>query len=299
MTVNHGGTGVPARCADYDPMFKLHGCELGAHAADKPHRDLLGNEWRESLQLPCPSISNEGAHCTLHFGHFPARHRDGEGEEWTDAIYDASGPRKAVPEETTYSEPRCETCGATSVLEKTLWRSMADGTERARYFCNDRPACNDRRFPELAALFAGRAAAEDAPGFASAQPRAAYERQLAGRVAEVLGDVDLDARLDLLGVMDEGDLRAALAWLIAYAPQWFDFALVRDEARVDRLQERLDEYADEPQPYCTECGATIGIFIGHGPDWHHYRGNGTVETPSELYDAGHAPAVAWREAGAQ
>lgn len=123
------------------------------------------------------------------------------------------------------------------------------------------------------------------------------EGQLAARVTELLGDVDLDARLELLGAMDEDDLRASLAWLVAYAPQWFDFALVRDEALVDRLQERLDEeYANEPQPYCTVCGATIGIFIGHGNAWLHFTGEGTVASPVELFDAGHEAEVAWREA---
>jgi len=45
---------------------------------------------------------------------------------------------------------------------------------------------------------------------------------------------------------------------------------------------------DEPEEYrCATCGATIGIFIGHGEGWHHYRGNGTLDAPTELYDAGH------------
>jgi hypothetical protein len=125
---------------------------------------------------------------------------------------------------------------------------------------------------------------------------ATYEGQLAGRVAELLGDVDLDARLELLGAMDPADMRTSLAWLAAFAPQMFDFALVRDAALVDRLNERLDEEAKhEPQPFCAACGATVGIFHGHGPDWRHYRGEGTVASPVELLDAGHAPVVAWRE----
>jgi hypothetical protein len=110
MTVNHR----PA-CTDYDPDYKLHGCELEAHAADEPHLDLLGNEWRESLRQPCPSISNEGAACALHFGHFPAKHRPAGAEvwseeEWTDAIYDASGPRKRGRAGTVRAETR--TCDA-------------------------------------------------------------------------------------------------------------------------------------------------------------------------------------------
>jgi hypothetical protein len=127
-----------------------------------------------------------------------------------------------------------------------------------------------------------------------------YEGQLARRSAELLGDLDLDARLELLGAMDPDDLRTSLAWLASYSPQTFDFALVRDTALVDRLNERLDqEYANDPQPYCTSCGVNVGIFIGHGDAWLHYRGGGTVASPVELYDVGHEPTAAWREAGAR
>jgi len=81
-------------CTDYDPAYKLHGCELDA-GHDGPHRDLLGVEWTETLSRPCPSHP-EGSHtCTLHLGHFPALHRDADGDEWTDEIYKASGPRKS------------------------------------------------------------------------------------------------------------------------------------------------------------------------------------------------------------
>ena len=37
---------------------------------------------------------------------------------------------------------------------------------------------------------------------------------------------------------------------------------------------------------CARCGALIGAFIGHGDGWHHYRGEGTVVSPVELFDAG-------------
>jgi hypothetical protein len=62
----------------------------------------------------------------------------------------------------------------------------------------------------------------------------------------------------------------------------------------DALAMVLDEdQADhEPEPYCHTCGSPIGIFIGHGDGWHHWRGNGTADSPVELYDAGHAPEVA-------
>lgn len=51
---------------------------------------------------------------------------------------------------------------------------------------------------------------------------------------------------------------------------------------------------DEDEPYCTECGADVGIFIGHGDAWLHYRGEGTSTDPVELFDAGHQPEGAWR-----
>ena len=83
------------------------------------------------------------------------------------------------------------------------------------------------------------------------------------RLASVLGDL-----LDVLGPDDDED----------------------DEARDDE---------DDFEPYCSTCGATVGIFIGHDDAWLHYTGEGTTASPVELYDAGHAPEVAWRPAGAQ
>jgi len=124
-----------------------------------------------------------------------------------------------------------------------------------------------------------------------------YEGQLAQRAAELLPVADNAGRLELLGVMDPDDMRASLAWLVSFAPQTFDFALVRDRKLVERLQDRLDhQHDDDPEPYCTTCGASAGIFIGHGDAWLHYTGAGTAASPVELYDAGHEPVIGWREA---
>lgn len=129
---------------------------------------------------------------------------------------------------------------------------------------------------------------------------ASYEGQLAARAAELLPDANTDERLELLGVMDPDDMRTSLAFIVSQYPQVFDFALVRDGKLVERLQDRLDhQYDDDPQPYCSACGANAGIFIGHGDAWLHYTGEGTVASPVELYDAGHEPVIAWREAGAR
>ena len=102
-----------------------------------------------------------------------------------------------------------------------------------------------------------------------------YEGQLAERAAELLPDVDHDARLELLGAMDPDDMRASLAFIATMYPQVFDYGLVRDRKLVDRLLERLDgdDYEGEAlDPYCSACGGRLGIFIGHGDAWLHYTG---------------------------
>jgi hypothetical protein len=142
-------------------------------------------------------------------------------------------------------------------------------------------------------------------------PATTYEGQLA---AELLPDMAPPERLELLSVMDPDDMRTSLAFIISQYPQAFDFALVRDRAMIERLEARVGEDQadedDDEEPYCCAviaqapgtpvppviCNAAVGIFHGHGDGWHHYRGDGTADNPNELYDAGHEPVIAWREA---
>lgn len=133
------------------------------------------------------------------------------------------------------------------------------------------------------------------------QPATTHEGQLAERVTELLPAVAADERLELLGAMDPDDMRASLAFIAGMYPNIFDFALVRDPAMIERLKARLDDNQDDdhPDPYCSACNASIGIFIGHGDVWRHYKGEGTAASPVELFDAGHEPLVAWRPAGAR
>jgi len=72
-----------------------------------------------------------------------------------------------------------------------------------------------------------------------------------------------------------------------------------DELADQDVDEDDEDDEDDFEPYCSTCGALVGIFIGHGDAWLHYTGEGTVANPVELYDAGHAPVVAWRPAGAR
>jgi hypothetical protein len=107
-----------------------------------------------------------------------------------------------------------------------------------------------------------------------------------------------DERLELLGVMDPDEMRASLAFIVSMYPQVFDFALVRDRAMAERLGARLDEDQDDEEPYCSACGAAVGIFRGRGGAWLHYTGQGTADSPAELFDAGHEPVITWRLAPA-
>lgn len=158
---------------------------------------------------------------------------------------------------------------------------------------------------EFRKTFMGHEFQEDLrPGQLSYRTAATHEEQLAGRVGELLPDLNRDERLELLGAMDPDDMSTSLAWIAATYPQVFDFALVRDRALAGRLTAKLaedEDQADEDdfEAYCQTCGSPVGIFLGHGDGWHHFRGEGTVASPVELYDAGHAPEVAWRPAGAR
>jgi hypothetical protein len=90
MTHNHqagtrGHAAPEGPCRDYDPNFKLHGCELGA-GHDGPHRDILGNEWEEHLPgEPGRCEANWGEwhtfRCVHGTGH-DGQHRDQHGNEW-------------------------------------------------------------------------------------------------------------------------------------------------------------------------------------------------------------------------
>jgi hypothetical protein len=96
------------------------------------------------------------------------------------------------------------------------------------------------------------------------------------------------SRLDRLACLGPDDKTAGLAWLAVHCPAVCD-------AMLDALDDDEEELAcQEPEPYCATCGADVGIFLGSGPDWRHYRGRGTPASPAELFDPGHAPAVAWR-----
>jgi hypothetical protein len=106
----------------------------------------------------------------------------------------------------------------------------------------------------------------------------------------------LAERMELLGSMDPADMGTVLAFVAGHAPDVFDAAVGELLDTGDDEDEDLD---DDEEPYCETCGAAAGIFIGHGENWIHYRGEGTAASPVEMFDAGHEPVIAWRPAVAR
>ncbi len=97
-------------------------------------------------------------------------------------------------------------------------------------------------------------------------------------------------RIARLTALTPEDARAGLLWLAMNHPDTCD-------AMLDKIDDDAIDDPDpgrEPEPFCAECGADIGIFLRHGLDWRHFRGDGTVIGQIELLDPGHQPVVAWR-----
>jgi hypothetical protein len=85
---------------------------------------------------------------------------------------------------------------------------------------------------------------------------------------------------------------AGLIWLALNYPATGDALL--DKVEWDATGD--PDPGREPEPSRAECGASTGIFLRHGLDWHHYRGDGTVTGRIELSGPGHAPVIAWHPA---
>ena len=95
-------------------------------------------------------------------------------------------------------------------------------------------------------------------------------------------DVEGRTRLDRLRLLDIEQMAMTLAFLAGYRPSTFG------------------SVAHCPEPYCTACGESVGIFLGHGTEWHHFRVGSAAASPgdgpTEVYEADHAPAIGWRYA---
>jgi hypothetical protein len=112
---------------------------------------------------------------------------------------------------------------------------------------------------------------------------------VAARHRSTASDRDQLARIMAL---DEERMADSLAFLAGYAPGVLDAILTATEPCPDDLP--LSD-SDALEPYCTDCGAKAGVFIGLGADWRHYAGDPGQRTAAP-FEAGHAPIIGWRPA---
>ena len=104
---------------------------------------------------------------------------------------------------------------------------------------------------------------------------------------------EANKRLARLNDLEAGPMAEALAFLSGFHPAIFDATLAATEPCT---ADDHPDPADNPEPYCTDCSANVGIFLGGGTDWRHFCGEGTPESPADPYDTDHAPIIAWRPA---
>lgn len=100
-------------------------------------------------------------------------------------------------------------------------------------------------------------------------------------------------RLDRLAAVGADRRTEALQLLAGYDPQTFDVIL-------DAVEPCVPDAAEDSVPFCVRCGQETGIFLRYGLGWQHYRDHGDDMTYGrfEVFDAGHAPVLAWRPPGA-
>jgi hypothetical protein len=109
--------------------------------------------------------------------------------------------------------------------------------------------------------------------------------------AQVHPDDAARQRQDRLARATAGQAEAALAYLSAIDPLMFEIAMDAGDPFAGAAEDALED--EEPVPVCRRCGAQVGIFLNHGLDWKHFRGDGTTSGAQQIYDPGHAAELTW------
>ena len=94
------------------------------------------------------------------------------------------------------------------------------------------------------------------------------------------------SRADRLARATVGQMEAALALLSMLDPEAFEIAFTA----VPVVSGDCD---DEPISVCSQCGGLAGIFPDRGLRWLHFRGDGSISGPQQIYEPGHALEVTW------
>jgi hypothetical protein len=87
---------------------------------------------------------------------------------------------------------------------------------------------------------------------------------------------------------------AALAYLSAIDPLMFEIAMDAGTRTAGGAPEEEEPEDQEPVPVCRRCGAQVGIFLDHGLQWQHFRGDGTTSGAQDIYHPGHPAEATWR-----
>jgi hypothetical protein len=95
-------------------------------------------------------------------------------------------------------------------------------------------------------------------------------------------------RADRLAKATTDQMESALAYLSMIDPEAFEIAFTAAIPAADEMPED-----DEAIPVCRRCGGLAGIFLNHGLQWQHYRGDGITSGAQEIYDPGHPAEVTW------
>ena len=103
-------------------------------------------------------------------------------------------------------------------------------------------------------------------------------------------DAEGQERLERLRLLDIEQLSMTLAFLAGYRPAVFDAVL----DAVEPCEDDGCALGEEPEPYCRSCDAPVGIFLGHGTDWRHFRADDGSDGRALVYEAGHPPVIGWR-----
>jgi hypothetical protein len=118
-----------------------------------------------------------------------------------------------------------------------------------------------------------------------------------GTPAHVHPDDAARKRRDRLARATAGQAEAALAYLSAIDPLMFEIAMDAADLAAGEAPGAEAPEDEQPIPVCRRCAGQAGIFLEHGLEWQHFRGDGTTAGAQEIYDPGHPAEVAWRLPG--
>jgi hypothetical protein len=101
-------------------------------------------------------------------------------------------------------------------------------------------------------------------------------------------------RVSRLTALSYQDTVAGLLWLAMNFPAVCDVML--DKTEFDAIDDEEDCPCEEPEPYCTACGVSAGVFAAYGGSWRHFRWDYAPGSKPEVFDAAHEPVIGWRPA---